>query len=50
MVNPDNHDPQHDPGPRLPHWWKRLWPKAKVPLQLTAGQLIGWALRKWLGE
>jgi hypothetical protein len=26
-----------------------LWPKIKTPLQLTLAQLVGWALRKWLG-
>jgi hypothetical protein len=29
--------------------WKQLWPKVKTPLQLIITQLIGWALRKWLG-
>lgn len=29
--------------------WKELWQKTKTPLQLIIGQLIGCALRKWLG-
>ncbi|MFJ5984394.1 hypothetical protein [Lentzea sp. NPDC092896] len=29
--------------------WSTLWPKVKVAVQVIAGQLIGWALRKWLG-
>lgn len=29
--------------------WKRLWPKVKTPLQLIIAQLIGWALRTWVG-
>lgn len=28
---------------------QRLWPKVKTPVQLITTQLIGWALRKWLG-
>lgn len=50
MSNPDNYQPPNTPDPRAPHWLTRLWPKAKVPLQLLAGQLIGWLLRKLLGE
>ncbi|MFD6067266.1 hypothetical protein [Amycolatopsis lurida] len=44
-----NHDQQH-PAPNAPRWWQHVWPRVKVPLQLIAGQLIGWAIRKALGE
>jgi hypothetical protein len=29
--------------------WRRRWQKMKTPAQVIAGQLIGWALRTWLG-
>jgi hypothetical protein len=29
--------------------WRRRWQKMKTPVQVIAGQLIGWALRTWLG-
>jgi len=29
--------------------WKQLWQKVKTPLQLLVGQIVGWALRKYLG-
>ena len=48
MSDNDN-TPQH-PLPRVPHWWKQTWPMIKVPVQLIAGQLIGWLIRKCLGE
>lgn len=45
MTEPGKNDhTAHGPTP-----WSRLWSKVKVPAQLIAGQLIGWALRKWLG-
>lgn len=31
------------------HRYKRFWKKAQTPLQLVIAQIIGWALRKWLG-
>jgi hypothetical protein len=49
VPEPENND-QQSPNLRIPQWWKQVWPKVKVPLQLIAGQLIGWAIRKGLGE
>jgi hypothetical protein len=47
----DDHN-QLNRGEGYPHKWRswaEIWPKVKTPLQLILGQVIGWALRKWLG-
>ncbi|SDU53986.1 hypothetical protein [Amycolatopsis keratiniphila] len=49
MPGPANHDQLHS-APNSPGWWRHAWPKVKVGLQMIAGQLIGWAIRKVLGE
>ncbi|WP_158075786.1 hypothetical protein [Amycolatopsis coloradensis] len=49
MPGPTNHD-QQQPALTAPGWWRHVWPRVKVPLQVLAGQLIGWAIRKALGE
>jgi hypothetical protein len=29
--------------------WKAIWRKVKIPLQIVFGQIIGLAVRHWLG-
>ncbi len=48
MTESGKHN-QDDRTPREVGRWRRLWPKVKVPVQLIAGQLLGWMLHKWLG-
>lgn len=48
---PDNDDQfkRSELYPNRPRSWAEIWPKIKTPLQLILSQVIGWALRKWLG-
>lgn len=48
---PDNGDPiqRSERYPNKPRSWAETWPKIKTPLQLILSQVIGWAIRKWLG-
>ena len=49
MPDTNNHLNRGERRPYLPRTWAEMWPKIKTPLQLTLAQLVGWALRKWLG-
>jgi hypothetical protein len=46
-----NNDQVRRDARRLIRWQALVeaWPKIKTPLQLIASQIIGWAIRRWLG-